>query len=59
MESALSFVHGLKEIDVVLCGVNNLSQLVEIYQAAVNNKQVKNPEQYRIENENILNPALW
>lgn len=34
LEAALGFVMGLKEVDLVLCGVNNLEQLEGLLQAA-------------------------
>ena len=34
LEAALGFVLGLKDVDVVLCGVNNVAQLEEVIHAA-------------------------
>ena len=56
LEYSLNFVLGIQEIDKVLVGVNNVSQLKEIFQAA---KKQHGQGAYSIHDINLLNPGLW
>ncbi len=49
----------LDEINVVVCGVNNSQQLREIFVAATNGLKITSPEQFGLQDEILLNPALW
>jgi hypothetical protein len=58
----LRFVLQIPEIDVVLCGVNTLSQLEEIVAAAQadqGNVCAGEFGKFAIGKEGILNPTLW
>lgn len=59
LQAALGFVIGLEEVDVVLCGVNNATQLHEIL--ALN--PVLPPgfdfDKFALSDPEILNPAKW
>jgi len=59
LEAAISFVQSLDEINVVVCGVNNSQQLREIFVAATNGLKITSPEQFGLQDEILLNPALW
>ena len=59
IQAALGFVLGLQEIDQVICGVNNVLQLVEICEAAQVEVDSNELAEFAIEDESIVNPALW
>ena len=59
IQAALGFVAGVPEIDCVICGVNNRQQLREICEAARVETQPEEYVQFAIENEAMVNPALW
>ena len=58
VQAALSFVTGLDEVDVVICGVNNHLQLEDICGGLINLHQDKFSD-FAIQDENILNPSKW
>ena len=57
--AALGFVTGIREVDVVLCGINNQFQLEEICRLAEVPLDSKDFSEFAIEDEYILNPSLW
>ena len=62
VSAALGFALQVPEIDVVLCGVNTLSQLEEIVGAVPENPtRVDAMEfgKFAIDNGRLLNPSLW
>ncbi|MDT8375576.1 MAG: aldo/keto reductase [Mariprofundaceae bacterium] len=60
LEAALGFVLSLNEVDVVLCGVNNLDQLVEIVEVAGRSKvDFADFRDFALTDERIINPSLW
>lgn len=59
VSAALGFALKVPEIDVVLCGVNTLSQLEQIVGAALSNANVLEFGKFAIHEERLLNPALW
>ncbi len=58
VQAALSFVTGLDEIDVVICGVNNHLQLDELCNSLIS-LEMDNFTRFAIQDENILNPSKW
>ncbi len=60
LAGALGFALSLQELDVILCGVNNLQHLIEIVSVAQNIK-VDPAEfaQFSMRDEMMINPALW
>jgi aryl-alcohol dehydrogenase-like predicted oxidoreductase len=59
VQAALDFVLGLEEIDVVICGVNNLPQLRELIACAGNACDRHDFGRFAISDEKILNPTNW
>lgn len=59
VRAALGFVAGLEEVDVVICGVNNLLQLEEICRAAKDPVDSGMFTDFAIDDTSILNPSLW
>ncbi|MHB8917538.1 MAG: aldo/keto reductase [Desulfocucumaceae bacterium] len=59
VKAALGFVAGLEEVDVVICGVNNLLQLEEICRAAKDPVDSGMFTDFAIDDTSILNPSLW
>lgn len=58
VQAALSFVAGLDEIDVVICGVNNHHQLEELCSATIPLESI-DFSQFAINDDLILNPSKW
>ncbi|WP_371754356.1 aldo/keto reductase [Ferviditalea candida] len=58
-QAALQFVMGIKEIDTVLCGVNNRAQLLELSNLARLPSEPLVPERFSISDDTILNPSKW
>ncbi len=58
LQSALGFVLGIKEVDAVICGVNNYVQLLELCSAA-KSSAIENFDRFALSDEAILNPAQW
>ena len=58
LQAALSFVAGIKEVDVVVCGVNNHLQLEELCGSlmSIDPAMFSN---FAIYDEDILNPSKW
>jgi aryl-alcohol dehydrogenase-like predicted oxidoreductase len=58
VQAALGFPLGLKEIDAVICGVNDHEQLQDICTSA---RAVESEfyEQFSFDDERILNPSCW
>ncbi len=59
LEGALGFVHSLDEVDVVLCGVNNLQQLKEIMLATNVQINTQDFSCFALQDEAAINPARW
>ena len=63
LEGALLFVNSIPEIDYIIVGVNNLKQLIEVYDAYCRiekiNHQLINFSQYACINEQIIDPRRW
>lgn len=58
LEGSLQYVLSFKEIDRIIVGVENVSQLVEIANASARN--IKNtPEIFLIDDERLLIPSNW
>lgn len=57
--AAISFARGIKEIDVILCGVNNVLQLKEILDCYESTFQYGNWEKFALDDANVLNPSNW
>lgn len=56
----LNFLKEIKQLDYIVCGVNNLSQIKKLLSAY--NKKINisnNFDQFIINEERFLNPALW
>jgi aryl-alcohol dehydrogenase-like predicted oxidoreductase len=61
-QAAFQFVNSLDDIDVVICGVNNASQLQELIETASTPCQSLREldlTRFAIDNPAIVNPALW
>lgn len=60
IQAALTFVADQPEIDIALCGVNNIEQLKEIEDSASGQKIAADwLAEYRVDDVRFLNPALW
>jgi aryl-alcohol dehydrogenase-like predicted oxidoreductase len=59
VEAALNFVLQLPEIDVVVCGVNTLSQFAEIVNAARTSVNTMGWEMFANDEERFWNPTMW
>jgi len=59
VEAALGFVLGIEEIDVVLCGINDVAQLLEICGAAAKHADVSRLHHHAIHDAAILDPSRW
>lgn len=57
--AALNFVKQLHEIDVILCGVNDMIQFREIIEEYHKVVEDFDFSKFTISNQRILNPALW
>lgn len=57
--AALGFVAGIREVDVVLCGVNNHRQLEEICRLAKDPVDSGIFSGFAIDDDCVLNPSLW
>lgn len=58
VQAALGFLAGRNEIDVVICGVNNHRQLIELCKSTQPLTGVDFTP-FALEDPNILNPSLW
>jgi aryl-alcohol dehydrogenase-like predicted oxidoreductase len=59
LELALSFVTGVKEVDKVIIGVNEVKQLMEIINASQIYLNPKDFDSLSIYDSNFLNPSNW
>jgi aryl-alcohol dehydrogenase-like predicted oxidoreductase len=59
LQAAIGFVDQLPAVDAVLVGVNNLPQLIEIVNAVGGNFNLDYLQACAVENEALVNPALW
>ena len=59
VQAALGFLNDIKEIDHIICGVNNVEQFKELVQANIINIDMNWAEEFAINDEKILNPANW
>lgn len=59
LEAAAGFVNAIDEIDVMLCGVNDLSQLREIVTAADTHIDKKDFACFAVRDETMINPVFW
>lgn len=59
IEAALGFVLSVEEVDVALCGVTSLTQLVDLISASQANVTTPSWRQFAIHDVQILNPSLW
>ena len=59
LEAALGFVLGIDEVDVVLCGVNNERQLLEICAAAARRVDMPALHRYAYGDQAMLDPTRW
>lgn len=60
IQAALGFVLSIEEVDVALCGVNNLQQLTEISDLARDNKVLAPDfEKFAVLDEKVITPSLW
>lgn len=59
LEAALSFIRGVGEIDVALCGVNDCAQLRQICAATNGAGVLDTAASYALGEEMFLNPANW
>ena len=57
LSGCLNFVQRNRNINKILLGVDNLEQLLEIYNIKFN-KKIKYPKNY-IKSEKLINPSLW
>jgi aryl-alcohol dehydrogenase-like predicted oxidoreductase len=58
LQGALGFVAGINEIDVIICGVNNHSQLAEICSSSIT-LGIDQFTCFAISDEDVLNPSRW
>ena len=58
LEGSLQYALSFKEIDRVIVGVENVSQLFEIANASVKNTK-NSPEQFSLDDERLLIPSNW
>ena len=58
VQAALNFISNIKEIDVVLCGVNSNSELEEIISSSRKSTHFDYTP-FAIEDSLILNPSNW
>lgn len=59
LHGAISFIQGLSEVDVMVCGVNNRNQLKEIIHCMNNQTLNIDFSRFAIQDEMILNPSNW
>ncbi len=56
IQSALSFVNAIEELDYIICGVNNLSQLQELLAIELLKFDFS---LFNVNDENIIDPSKW
>ncbi|MFV1976133.1 MAG: aldo/keto reductase [Candidatus Scalindua sp.] len=59
LEAALSFVLGIREVGVAICGVNSLTQLEEIIAAEKKVTEFRDFSEYAVNDLNIIDPSRW
>ncbi|TFV91753.1 aryl-alcohol dehydrogenase [Oxalobacteraceae bacterium OM1] len=59
LEAALGFMKDIAQVDVALCGVNNITQLDAICSAYEQNRHIVEPERFALWDDTFLNPANW
>ena len=59
LEASLSFIKKLKFVSRVVLGVNNVTQLNEIFAAYNSNRCLENYTKYAFDEIDVLNPAKW
>lgn len=58
LDAALGYLNKLKEIDIIVCGINNCSQFMEIFSAITLGDNF-DYERFAVTDEIYLNPANW
>ncbi len=58
LDAALGFISGLKDVDIVICGVNNLIQLTELLTPR-KTFDAELFEELQLFDENYINPSKW
>lgn len=56
---ALGFLAGIEEIDQIICGVNNLTQLKDLVRAYTESNDFSWVKNFAIDDESIINPGNW
>ena len=59
LQSAIQFPLSFAEIDRVVVGIENTEQLIEINQAAFNDKNIKSYPDIECEDLDLINPSKW
>jgi len=59
LQSAIQFPLSFAEIDRVVVGIENTEQLIEIYQAAFNDKNIQSYPEIECEDLDLINPSKW
>lgn len=59
VEAALTFVNGLAEVDVFVCGVNDRAQLLQILDCLRSGRRPADFSRYASTDPGLLNPYLW
>lgn len=61
LEAALGFIKSIQEVDFAILGINDISQLVEIFESYHSKKDFNDIDysKFAILDENITNPSKW
>ncbi len=59
IEVAIAYLNQIKEIDTIICGINNKNQLEELCKISVKNININEFKDFYINNEQIINPSNW
>ena len=59
LEACLGYILTIPNIDKIIFGVNNFSQLKSIINIINQNKLVHVPKHFSIHNQQLINPSNW
>ena len=59
LDACIEYIKNIKDIDFVIIGINNSSQLREIIKIFKKKTRIKNFQKFSIKNKNLIDPRKW
>ena len=59
LEAALGFVHGIEEVDVVLCGIRSKNELEQLVKASEKELDATVFQNFGLNDPKVIDPSNW